>query len=376
MLALLVIFLFITIYGGIRLWKYITIGAQVIIPNNKIELKQTEEKRINVLLLGVGGGNHEGPDLTDSIIFASLDPKTKNVLLASVPRDLWIPELSSKINAVYVYGEKKKKDGGLLLAKSMIGKVLGQQIDYAVKLDFDGFVKAVDMVGGLDIDVDKTFDDYAYPVTGKEEDACGHSDEEIASISAELASPSATLTEFDAFPCRFEHLHFDAGKMHINGLTALKYVRSRHALGSEGSDFARSKRQAIVISAFKEKIFSLNVLLNPSKVMDLINVVKDNIATDIKEEEYDDFIRLMQKLQGATVRSAVLDTGDYETGREGLLINPPTGDDYGGQWVLVPAEGNGNYSQIQKYIDCEIKDNCPKPTKIPTPTDSGHAGYK
>ena len=62
----------------------------------EIQLKETKEKRVNVLLLGVGGGNHEGPDLTDTIIFASLDPVTKRVTLVSIPRDLWIPALDAK----------------------------------------------------------------------------------------------------------------------------------------------------------------------------------------------------------------------------------------------------------------------------------------
>lgn len=362
LLALLTVFILILGYAGFRIWKYISIGAHVIIPTNEIKLKQTEEKNVNILLLGVGGGTHEGPELTDTIIFASLNPKAKKVLLASVPRDLWVPDISAKINAAYVYGEEKGKGKGLLAAKEMTGKVLGEQIDYAVKIDFDGFVKAVDMIGGLDVNVENTFDDYAYPVTGKEDESCGHTDEEIASISAELSSPTATISALEAFPCRFEHLHFDAGNTNMDGITALKFVRSRHALGPEGSDFARSKRQAKIISAFKEKIFSMNVLLNPAKVLDLVNVVKDNIVTDIREDEYADFIKLAQKMQGASIKSAVLDTGDETSGRTGLLINPPTGPEYSNAWVLIPADGNGDFSKIHKYIDCEIKNNCISPT--------------
>jgi len=52
----------------------------------------------------------------------------------------------------------------------------------------------------------------------------------------------------------------------MDGVTALKYVRSRHAIGAEGSDFARSKRQEKVVGAFKDKIFSLDVLLNPLRL--------------------------------------------------------------------------------------------------------------
>src|SRR5262249_19278911 len=154
----LVFFLIILGIIGAHVWKYLNVGVQVV-TNNKIQLKQSEQKKINLLILGVGGGNHEGPDLTDTIIFSSIDPKKKKVVLVSIPRDLWAPELQAKINTAYTYGEEKEKGGGLLFAKAMVGKIVGQDIDYAIKIDFDGFTKAVDMVGGLDVDVANTFDD-------------------------------------------------------------------------------------------------------------------------------------------------------------------------------------------------------------------------
>ncbi len=350
-LATLVILLVIIGLVGASTWKYISIGIQVL-TNKKIELKQSEQKRINLLILGVGGGTHEGPDLTDTIIYASIDPNTKKVMLVSIPRDLWIPELKAKINSAYTYGEEKQKGKGLLLTSAAVEKVIGQQIDYSIKIDFNGFVKAVDMIGGLDIDVDNTFDDYEYPLKELENDLCGREETQIATLSAQIATGSASVSEI--FPCRYEHLHFDRGLTNMDGLTALKYVRSRHAIGAEGSDFARSKRQEKVIAAFKEKIFSLDVLLNPVKTLSLIDVVRASIDTDIKEDEYDDFIRLAQKFKSATITSAVLDTGDTQSGRPGLLMNPPSGPEYLNQWVLIPTAGNGNYTEIQKYVDCEI----------------------
>lgn len=357
--VLLVLLIFLFIIGavaGARLWKYLTIGVQVV-TNDKIELKQAEEKRVNVLLLGVGGGVHEGPDLTDTIIFATIDPKKQEAVLVSLPRDMWVPEISAKINTAYVYGEEKEKGGGLILAKAMVSKILGQDIDYAIKIDFDGFVKAIDKMGGLDVSVERSFDDYAYPITGKEDESCGFDETLIASLSAQIATGSAT--ESESFPCRYEHLHFDQGVTQMDGETALKYVRSRHALGPEGSDFARSKRQERIISAIKDKVFSLNLLLNPVNVMDIIDVIKDSIVTDIKEEEYDDFIRLAQKFQKSEIRSAIIDTGDYAAEREGLLVNPPTGAEFRNQWVLIPKTGNGDYADIQEYVKCEIeRGNC------------------
>lgn len=343
----------------------------------EIQLKETKEKRVNVLLLGVGGGNHEGPDLTDTIILASIDPETQKVTLVSVPRDLWMPELRAKINAAYTFGEEKKTGGGLLLAKATVGELLGQQIDYAVKIDFDGFIKAVDMMGGIEVDVANQLDDYAYPVEGKETEPCDKTEEEIIDLTAQIATGAAT--EFEAFPCRYEHLHFDPGIQHMDGVTALKYVRSRHALGVEGSDFARSKRQEKVISAFKDKLFSAGTLLNPVTLTNLAGVLAGSIETDIKEDEYDDFVKLAKKVQDGKIDSVSLDVGDAAEERYGLLTNPLTRGDFGGAWVLVPRIGNGEYSEIQEYVGCRIENtSCevgPNGILTPTPTlNPGQSG--
>ena len=319
--------------------------------NRDINLKQTNSN-VNILLLGIGGGVHDGPNLTDTIIFASLNSTADKVTLVTIPRDLWIPDLKAKINSAYSYGESKKKGGGLILSKAVVGKVIGKPIDYAIRIDFSGFVKAVDLVGGLDINVDRTFDDYEYPIDGKENDLCGHKQEEIE----QLATASSQL---EAFPCRYMHLHFNQGLQHMDGKTALEYVRSRHAQGPEGSDFARSKRQAKIITAFKDRIFSVDTIFNPRKILSLYDVLQSSIDTDIKQDEFDDFIRLAEKMKGGKIQSTVLDTGDSQSNRDGLLISPETSSEYGLQWVVIPRAGNGNFSEIQKYVSCEINTgNC------------------
>ncbi|HEX8931860.1 MAG TPA: LCP family protein [Patescibacteria group bacterium] len=368
--AAIIVFLLILLGVGIfNVAKYLPVLWQLAF-NKGIKLKQTPEHRINVLLLGVGGGTHEGPDLTDTIIFASIDPQSKNTTLVSVPRDIWIPEFGDKINAAYTIGEAKQKGGGLPYAKATVSKVIGQQIDYAVKIDFSGFTKAVDLMGGLDINVDNTFDDYAYPIEGKETDTCGHTDQEIVDLTAQIASASAS--DLDAFPCRYEHLHFDKGPTHMDGVTALKYVRSRHAEGIEGSDFARSKRQEKVISAFKEKLFSAGTLLNPVKISNLVGVLQGSIETDIKTDEYDDFVRLAQAMQHGKIISLSIDTGNTPDQPYGLLVNPPISSEYNNAWVIVPRVGKEDYSEIQKYITCRINGiNCTigqDSILIPTPT--------
>lgn len=312
--------------------------------NKGVDLKNVEG-RVNILLLGTGGQKHEGPDLTDTIIFASIDPSKNNVTLVSIPRDLWIPQLSEKINTAYAKGR-------LTLAEKTVSRILNQPIDYGVRFNFDGFVQAVDLVGGLDVNVNRAFDDYQYPIDGKENESCGHSDLEIASLSAQIANGSAT--ELSSFPCRYVHVHFDKGQTHLDGKTALEFVRSRHAVGDEGTDFARSARQEKIVKAFKDKVFSLETVLNPAKFIGLYSILKGNIDTDIKSTEMDDFVRLAQKMKYAKVKSAVIDYGDANNKRAGLLINPNITSDYKFQWVLIPRIGNGNFEEIQGYIDCEI----------------------
>lgn len=320
-----------------------------------VNLKQTDN-RINILILGIGGANHEGPNLTDTIILTSLDEKNNKVTLSSIPRDLWMPDLTGddkKINSAYAFGEAKRKGGGgLSLIKAAVGKITGQDVDYVIRIDFSGFVKAIDIVGGLDINVDNTLDDYQYPINGKEDDPCGKTEEELQILATAAAEILA-----DELPCRYKHLHFDKGLTHMDGETALEFVRSRHAEGGEGSDFARSKRQEKVINATKEKLLSAQTLINPAKILNLYEILKESLDTDIKQEEFDDFVRLAQKLQKAKIQSAIIDTGDEETKRPGFLINPPITKEYNYEWVLIPRLGNGNFLEIQEYIKCQLSSN-------------------
>lgn len=333
--------------GGFLLYKgisYVPVLYQLLF-QKEIELKKTEDQKINMVLLGIGGGKHDGPLLTDTVIFVSIDPVDKKVTLVTIPRDLWVPELRQKINFAYASGEAKKDGGGLMLTKAVVEKIMGQKVDYGFRVDFNGFIRAVDMIGGLDIEVERAFDDYEYPLSGKEADTCGFEEEEFE----KRATAEAQL---EAFPCRYEHLRFEKGVQHMDGATALKFVRSRHATGSEGTDFARSKRQEKVITAFQGKIISVGTFLNPLKLVSLYDVFQDSIDTDIQKDEYDDFVKLAQKMQSASMKNYVIDYGDDVQGRPGLLINPPITEEFNLQWVLIPRDGSGDYAEIQAYVKC------------------------
>ena len=150
-------------------WFFTASGSGVIeLAFNRNKMKE-EDGRVNVLLLGNAGGKHAGASLTDSIIVASYDLKTNRATLFSIPRDLWLDNASAKVNTVYQAG-KKQTGNGLKYAEDKIGEILGLPIQYGVRVDFNGFSKSIDLVEGIDVEVPKTFDDYNYPIEGKEED--------------------------------------------------------------------------------------------------------------------------------------------------------------------------------------------------------------
>lgn len=315
-----------------------------------IHLTRPQKESFNLLLMGIGGGKHDGPNLTDTIILANINIHTKKVSMFSIPRDLWIPDAHDKINAIYAYAQKS--DTGLIAAKEAILNVTGQSVDYVVVLDFEGFIKLVDYLGGIDVNVERTFQDYEYPISGEEENTCGKNEDELKA----LATASSQL---EAFPCRYKTISFSKGTTTMDGKSALEYVRSRHGNNGEGSDFARSKRQEIVISALKDKAFSLGVILNPVRLLGIYDILKANINTNINPDKIDDFIKLAQKLKEGVIKSYVIDQGNESEKRFGLLLNPPITEEYAFKWVLSPRVGNGNFTEIRQYVSCSIlSQNC------------------
>lgn len=276
--------------------------------------------RTNILLLGMAGGDHAGADLTDSIMLISIDLKTSDTVLISLPRDIWIESLMAKLNTAYHYGEAKEVGGGLVLAKSAVAEITNQPIHYAAVLDFSGFAKAIDVIGGITLDIPRGFTDTLYPIPGKE----------------------AVEPESD----RYETVQFSAGRQRLNGATALKYVRSRHAEGEEGSDFSRAQRQQRVLLAFKERIFSPQILLNPVKLKNLYREFKAAVKTDLPSAAYPDLAKLALRIKSAGLRTGIVDQGNESEEIPGLLYNPPVS--IYGQWVLIPT--NNNWQAIYDHV--------------------------
>lgn len=274
----------------------------------------------NILLLGVPGGTHEGSDLTDTMIFLSVNQKNGKTVLVSLPRDIWSETLQAKINTAYHYGKEKKPSGGLILAKSVVEEIVGLPIHYALKIDFAGFKKLIDLLEGVEIEIERGFDDYQFPIEGKENDPCEGDPE---------------------YKCRFEHLHFDEGRQILDGERALAYVRSRNAEGEEGTDFARSKRQQKLILALKNRLFSLELLFNPKKIYYFIKTLGKTIETDISQEQLAYFGKMLLKMNSSEIKTLSLDE---------FLVSPPIWQ-YG-QWVLVPR--TYDLKEIQEYLKKQV----------------------
>lgn len=289
------------------------------------ELKGQDKDRINILLLGMGGKYHEGGYLTDTIMLASLQPSTEKIALLSIPRDLSIPVENMgwrKINNINAYAEVETQGSGGLAASQAISDILDIPVDYYVRIDFEGFINIVDELGGLKIYVDNTLDDYKYPIMGQEE-----------------AEP---------YESRFEHLHIDEGLIKMDGELALKYVRSRHAAGVEGSDFARARRQQKVLSAIKDKVFSMRILFKPRMVTGIINELEEHVSTNLKIWEIVKIWELFKDIKTENIFTKVLDNSP-----DGMLVDLIAEE---GAYVLVPRYGD--FAEIQ-YLFNNIFSDAP-----------------
>jgi len=274
-------------------------------------LKGEEDDRINMVLFGIGGENHDGGQLTDTIIVASIQPSTSSVGMLSIPRDLVVPIPKvgwQKINSAHAYGaamDPKTKGAGAKSAKQVIEDITGLKIDYYLKLDFAGFTKIIDALGGIRVFVQEDFTDYQYP------------DNEYG----------------------YDPVHFDAGWQNLDGDAALKYVRSRHASGNEGSDFARARRQQDVLRALQARTLALSTLLNPNKLISLADIIGSHLETDMEIWESLKLFEIAKKTDQEQINQFVLSTDEYG------LLTAETNEE--GIYILRPRAGADNFTQIK-----------------------------
>ena len=280
----------------------------------------------NFLLLGYGGAGHDGGSLTDSMVVVRVDTENKKVALISIPRDLWIPSLNDKINAAYAKSN----------SKDVVSEVTSLPVSYFVSVDFGGFVKIIDTLGKVNVNVPTTFEDNFFPIPGKENDTCGKTGDEVNALKVKYSG-------FDLekqFTCRYEQIHFDKGVVQMSGTEALKFVRSRHS-NTSGGDFARSQRQFAVLQAIMEKLISFSTV---GKLTPIIDTLSKMVRTDLGKDQILELLQIAGDPKSYQVKEIHLTDTNVLTNKVGPQ----------GQFILVPTSGSGNWTAIQSFIKSEL----------------------
>ncbi len=294
------------------------LGITNIISVAGAELPVDENGYTNFLLMGQGDADHDGKNLTDTIMIASVDPEgTKSTVIVSLPRDLYFLSTEKmgkgKLNSMYrdfrsylIYQEGfEENDASIQALEELsreIGLKMGIDIHHTVKVDFIAFTRAVDTLGGLDIEVPYDIEDYEYP------------NEQYG----------------------FEPFIIRAGLRHIDGETALKYARSRHTT----SDFGRSARQQQILGVMAHTAKETGVLKDPAAITSFMKIMSENVETTMTLRELIGAADIAQKLDREKIvafqindRNALY---DYIIEPGGFLYTPPRSL-FDGASVLLPV---------------------------------------
>lgn len=272
-----------------------------------------EDGRVNVMLVGIGGDTHTAGDLADSIMIASLNTRDNQLAMLSIPRDLYVDipgYWSSRINAAHAMGiDQDHPGGGIALLEETIEHNFGVPIHYYARVDFQGFVQAVDAVGGVTITLEEAVYDNNF--------------------------------EWQYGP---DALKLPAGENNLDGQTALLLARARGAgsvsYGLSGSDFSRAKHQRQILLALKDKVLSAGTFSNPLKIAGLIDAAGSHARTDMEVSEMMRVREIMESVSSDDILALGLDTG-----ANSFL----TGSNIGGASVLVPK--TGDFLAIREFMD-------------------------
>ncbi|HET9495718.1 MAG TPA: LCP family protein [Chloroflexia bacterium] len=287
-------------------------------------LRDLPPGRFNVLVLGTDK-RPDDPDhwpRSDTLLLANVDTVSRTVRIMSIPRDLIvaIPGYGeNKVNAAYLFGEYyQEPGGGQALSVQTVSKFFDVPIEYYVAVNFEGFRKVIDTIGGIRVNVPYTLDDYDYP------------------------------TDDEGDPYGTTHVHFEEGWQQMDGKTALRYARTRHA----DNDFARSRRQLQIINAVREKALTLDLL---PKVPGLIDDLGGMIETNIPFDQQLALAQLGYNLGPSGVITAAIDASmivpEYlDDGSEGFGLDwdvaGPMLDDFFGLAVAAGESGAGPDAEL------------------------------
>ncbi len=305
----------------------VTVAALSSRPVTPDQLNGEGDGRINILLLGIGGPGHDGPDLTDTILVLSIDPVNDSAVMLSVPRDLWVRQpipyfgAHQKINAVYESGKynylgrlddtntnSHAVEAGFTNIDRVLKTVIGININYHVLVNFQAFRQAINTVGGITVDV-----------------------------------PTPLVDPTMAWENNWNPVLAQAGVQHMDGVKALLYARSRETT----SDFARTRRQRQILVALKNKVMSAGTLSNPAKIGGLMSAFGDNIFSDLSTQDAIRLYSIMTKISNNKVQSIGL------TGKGHDLV---TTDHVGNISVVRPMAGFDDYTAIQAYVRSQLPD--------------------
>jgi LCP family protein required for cell wall assembly len=336
------------------------------VTKKKPELIKDENSLTSVLAVGIDTrASNPGLQNTDSIIILTLNHKTNEVTMLSLPRDTWVqnplnPNNYTKINSVYNICESYKEGSGMKCLQETAERITNLDIQYYGMIDIAGFVKTVDTIGGIEVDVENSFTDYMFP------------------------TPQNT----------YETISFQSGKQHMDGETAMKFARSRHAQSVEGSDFARARRQQKVIIAAKQKLLSTETLLDPKKILQLMDDLSNSIkvAKITTKEEHDTTAEDLQSITNPDEKTIAITDEDVQAGLNQLqkidrgsiysmVLDPTAGnwslvaEDPSSAYILVPKAGVGNWSAVHNFVQSYINNPALHGEKAKVYVYNGGLGY-
>ena len=232
--------------------------------NAGIKINPFEKKEIfNLLILGLDQvmNQRESSNLTDTMMMVSIN-KNGRVTLISLPRDLWIDALKTKINSLYYYGEESEATTGMELVATMMEEITGVKVDGTIILRLGTVQKVIDVLGGVMVDVPKGFTDTEFP---RDNVDITQSDPEIL----------------------YETVTFNPGLQSMDGATALKYIRSRHSTDiAEGNDVSRVKRQQQVVLAITNNLKKPTTWFNPNRLGALYLIYQNEVKTNLQLEDF------------------------------------------------------------------------------------------
>ncbi len=328
--------LFLLLITGYLVFQKVTDGQGISLLTSFLTLPDygvtQVDGRTAILLLGRGGILNDTPNLTDTMIVAVFDHNLNKISLISIPRDIWSANLKAKINHAYLLGREKGRIEAFSLAKQEARVVVGFPISYAAVLDYSGFIGIVDALGGVDVSVSKSFTDYRYPILGKENDLCNGD---------------------KTYACRYETITFSEGVTHMDGATALKYVRSRHSLDpNEGNDLARAARQQEVIAAIESKALSVETMTSISRIIAVRDAVLSSIETDVLPEEAAVLARFLLKNR-TSLSSSVIDAT--------YLYSPPERLSPERQFIFLPK--GGTWNAVHEWVNSVLASPSAQPAQ-------------